>query len=934
MNDEEMDVYIKGKIKDGHIPERIDNLFNNSIKIIENKGVGKMETEKIENIEEKQNLNQNNKKGPEKKKVPVALKRVVATAACLIVLLGGGNLYAMSQGYDNIFFLIKHIITGEDVRGKENILSDRDITISYRSIEIAEGTQIQINSLVIKDNEAKLKIKVNEAEAKEIITPLTYIIKDESGDELCNYKSTQSQIETDYQEVLTLENYKDDTKKLELELLKNDATRIVTFEIDLENKEINVIGNAEEVTKISEEELKQYLGAFAMLSYKGTEYRDFSKDTVGVENTKKMFAALQIAEINNIDIYTNDIDAHGGEKYTSYNTLLDREKVNSILQAFTTVELNQEGALELDLDEGGLFDAVKINGKLQYSDGSWVLRDDIISPTCLEITNIDYIGGIYNVTFKFCYSTEANKGFGESSIEDLPVYEMSIGLILNEDNEYSKYKVSTISEATLFEEKKDETVNNDSEKSNAILNFDLGFLKMENEEINKLYSPLSIKYALKMLEEAAEGDSKLQITNVLSSYTPTKYNSNSNMVLANALFIRNSFANSVKQNYINTLRNKYGAEIIFDSFSNAKNVNTWVSNKTLNLIQNLLSDIDVAESDFMLINALGIDMEWEEKFLKMAYCIYNHENFSWVSADNVRSHEFNEKEQLVSGMEIVASINNYDIVTELGEENIRKTVGDEFRKWAKSLKENDWEYEDWFNGDLSDGNIEKELNKYLDRYITEINSNYKRVDYSTDFSLYVDDNVKAFSKDLKEYDGTTLQYIGIMPTTEELQSYVNNTDETKINNIISNLKDLKTENFNGVVTKITGYIPKFKFEYELNLKEDLKQLGITDVFEQGKANLTEICNDKGAYINKAAHKANIEFTQDGIKAAAATMVGGLGAGSGFDYIYDIPVEEIDLTFDKPYMFLIRDKETGEIWFTGTVYEPLSWNKEPEKDNAY
>jgi len=31
-------------------------------------------------------------------------------------------------------------------------------------------------------------------------------------------------------------------------------------------------------------------------------------------------------------------------------------------------------------------------------------------------------------------------------------------------------------------------------------------------------------------------------------------------------------------------------------------------------------------------------------------------------------------------------------------------------------------------------------------------------------------------------------------------------------------------------------------------------------------------------------------------------------------------KKIDLTFDNPYMFVIRDKDTGEVWFTGTVYE--------------
>ena len=50
--------------------------------------------------------------------------------------------------------------------------------------------------------------------------------------------------------------------------------------------------------------------------------------------------------------------------------------------------------------------------------------------------------------------------------------------------------------------------------------------------------------------------------------------------------------------------------------------------------------------------------------------------------------------------------------------------------------------------------------------------------------LYVDDSVKAFAKDLKEYDGTTLQYVGIMPISEDLDSYINNMDAKKINKII------------------------------------------------------------------------------------------------------------------------------------------------------
>ena len=145
-----------------------------------------------------------------------------------------------------------------------------------------------------------------------------------------------------------------------------------------------------------------------------------------------------------------------------------------------------------------------------------------------------------------------------------------------------------------------------------LCDFDLSFLKEENKEENKIYSPLSIKAALKMLEESTEGESKKQISNYIGEYTPTKYVSNSNMAFANAMFVRDSF--TIKDAYKSTLKSKYNAEAISDSFKTASNVNSWVKKNTLNLIDNLLDDIDEG-TNFILINALGIDMEWKDRFL-------------------------------------------------------------------------------------------------------------------------------------------------------------------------------------------------------------------------------------------------------------------------------------------------------------------------------
>ena len=468
-------------------------------------------------------------------------------------------------------------------------------------------------------------------------------------------------------------------------------------------------------------------------------------------------------------------------------------------------------------------------------------------------------------------------------------------------------------------------------QNNAVSNFDIAFLKAENEAKNKIYSPLSIKYTLKMLEEGAGGNTKRQISDVLGDYKVTKYTSGANMSLANALFVRDTFKDTLEESYLSRLQIGYNADVICDPFTSPDRVNSWVKEKTLGLIPQLKDDMDPS-LNFLLVNALGIDMEWKYKFFDFYdnmftdEAIYSHvKYFAGCNKTEIVSEVFDGKTD-VAGMSIFASLDNYNIVQTLGEDNIRKTVGDAYRKWIGENKKNAW------GEPLTDAAaIEKEIKEYLDRYIDELKADYVRNKEakSTDFSVYTDENVRVFAKDLKTYGGTTLQYVAVMPEKETLDAYVARVDSAALNRIVDNLKELKAQNFkDGVITSISGYIPKFSFEYTLKLKEDLAKIGVTDVFDSGKADISGITGQKGQYIGEAVHKANIELTQDGIKAAAATFAGGKGAGDPeFDYLYDVPVEEIDLTFKKPYLFLIRDKDTGDVWFTGTVYEPLEYEKD-------
>ena len=450
---------------------------------------------------------------------------------------------------------------------------------------------------------------------------------------------------------------------------------------------------------------------------------------------------------------------------------------------------------------------------------------------------------------------------------------------------------------------------------NDIGEFDLAFLKLENNGENKIYSPLSIKYTLAMLNEGTDGDSNKQIKAVIGDYKSKKYTNSNNLSLANALFVRDSYKDTIKQEYIDTLLSKYNADVIYDSFASNEVMNKWVKDKTLGLIDNLVDN--PSELDFVLANALAIDMEWTNQIraVHRDYSVsFKHEHYGMYLSSLVESGygalNFNDDTLKAKSVRIGAVANKYDIVSALGEDAIRNNIKEKYSEWLKS--------EEASNCHIDQGDVDT----YVNNYIEEIKSNYNHISSSTDFKFYNDDNVRVFAKDLKEYDGTTLQYVGIMPKNISLDSYISDITSNDIKSIISNLKDIELDSFNNnVITEITGSIPLFNFEYKIDLLNDLKVLGITDVFDSNKANLSKMLNGN-ATIVEAKHSANIDFSNDGIKAGAAFQMGGKGASScGFDYLYEVPVEKIDLTFDKPYMFIIRDKDSGEVWFVGTVYEP-------------
>ncbi|XP_072417089.1 leukocyte elastase inhibitor A-like [Chiloscyllium punctatum] len=107
-------------------------------------------------------------------------------------------------------------------------------------------------------------------------------------------------------------------------------------------------------------------------------------------------------------------------------------------------------------------------------------------------------------------------------------------------------------------------------------------------------------------------------------------------------------------------------------------------------------------------------------------------------------------------------------------------------------------------------------------------------------------------------------------------------------------------------------LPKFKLEGEYELNSPLSSLGMGDVFDSTRADLSGMSATRDLYVSKVAHKSFVEVNEEGTEAAAATAMM-LGSCALMD-------EEF-FTADHPFLFFIRHKKTKNILFFGRYSSP-------------
>ncbi|MEZ0373279.1 MAG: serpin family protein [Candidatus Sericytochromatia bacterium] len=145
-------------------------------------------------------------------------------------------------------------------------------------------------------------------------------------------------------------------------------------------------------------------------------------------------------------------------------------------------------------------------------------------------------------------------------------------------------------------------------------------------------------------------------------------------------------------------------------------------------------------------------------------------------------------------------------------------------------------------------------------------------------------------------------------------------------NLASLQKDLQSSEFATVRSTFyreTGSIrlPKFTLNQEQRLNQHLLNLGMPLALDKAQANFSKIAALKpeqqgNIFLSDIQQKAFVDVNEEGTEAAVVTSV-------GFSFGPSSAPPRLDIKIDHPFMFLIRDDDTGQILFMGSITDPTA-----------
>lgn len=161
------------------------------------------------------------------------------------------------------------------------------------------------------------------------------------------------------------------------------------------------------------------------------------------------------------------------------------------------------------------------------------------------------------------------------------------------------------------------------------------------------------------------------------------------------------------------------------------------------------------------------------------------------------------------------------------------------------------------------------------------------------------------------YDDGKTVFLALRPTDgTDVREFARRLDADKVKNYICNARR----------EKFHFYMPKADIESDTNMKQMLKNMGLTAAFDERLADFYKIAavdQERAVYIDKVFQKARIKIDEKGTEAAAITVVQAVKESVSIK-----PDVIRTLKLDSPYVYLVVDLPSQTPLFMGVMENPL------------
>jgi serine protease inhibitor len=173
------------------------------------------------------------------------------------------------------------------------------------------------------------------------------------------------------------------------------------------------------------------------------------------------------------------------------------------------------------------------------------------------------------------------------------------------------------------------------------------------------------------------------------------------------------------------------------------------------------------------------------------------------------------------------------------------------------------------------------------------------------FRGYNDNGIQAHEL---PYKGREISMVLMMPSDDEMYY-----ETLPPDNIFKMERDMSADVLEDINegfydSDMSIMLPKFDFDSRFYLKDKLTDLGMGTAFTTG-ADMSGIVKNETIWLEEGVHQANIKVDEKGTEAAAATV------------LWETCGASMPFQADRPFMFLIQDRDTGLILFMGRVMDP-------------